>query len=240
MKLKEKEKFLPNIQRKKSKKTYIYSISFFIIYVLWYCKLINHFLNQNNIIKNPTMQLREILNIVINIVLFVVLFFILKEDLKRDTKFFKENSKAYIDYGFSLLIRSFIIMIICNVIVLTITKQTSVNQTLINNSSLLFQIINGIILAPIVEECTFRGLMRKILKNKYIFLFMSSMLFGLAHIIGLVTEPIQYLLIIPYAILGFAFAYNYEKTDNLTSTIVVHMLSNTFLLVMSLILTHTI
>ena len=47
------------------------------------------------------------------------------------------------------------------------------------------------------------------------------------HIIGSASSLIDVLFIIPYSSLGLAFAYTYYKTDNIFSTISMHLIHNT-------------
>ena len=53
----------------------------------------------------------------------------------------------------------------------------------------------------------------------------SGLLFGLVHVIG-ADNPLEYLLIIPYGALGMMFAKTINETDNVYSTILLHMLHN--------------
>ena len=51
------------------------------------------------------------------------------------------------------------------------------------------------------------------------------------HVLGSVTNTIDYLYIIPYLGIGISFAYLYDKTNNIFSTITMHSLHNTIAII---------
>jgi len=96
--------------------------------------------------------------------------------------------------------------------------------------------ISSVILAPFSEEITFRYAVKKIFKNKWLYIIFSGVIFGFLHAIsGIETakDLIDLVYIIPYGALGSAFAYVYSKTDNICLPILGHMCHNlmTFLLI---------
>ena len=91
------------------------------------------------------------------------------------------------------------------------------------------------IVAPVLEEMTFRRALNGLIKNKWIFIILSGVIFGLLHIIGSYKSPMDLLYIIPYGSMGCAFAYLLSKTDNITLPIIIHMMHNTILVLMQII-----
>ena len=91
----------------------------------------------------------------------------------------------------------------------------------ISNSALWIQIVVAVILAPLVEELLFRGIIYRRIDIAYGFwpaALISSLFFGLLH--GNLTQGV-------YAFfLGMVFAYAYHKTGRLTIPVVMHVIAN--------------
>lgn len=167
--------------------------------------------------------------------LIVMIFF---GPIKTMWKDFKKNNKFYFQKYFYLWFVMLALMVGTNIIVSTIVgRDTSANEQAIND---LFSVapiyiyFSTVIYAPIVEELVFRLGIRKLCKNKWIFIATSGLLFGLIHVIGSETL-IEYLYIIPYAIPGFIFAYILAETDNIFNTVGLHFVHNGFMMVLQII-----
>ena len=65
------------------------------------------------------------------------------------------------------------------------------------------------IYAPITEELMFRGIFRKFIKNKWLFIFISGLLFGAAHVLDDFQSIGELLYIFVYGSLGCFLAYVY-------------------------------
>ena len=167
--------------------------------------------------------------LLISYVLLTIYFIIIyKKYLKEYIKKFKlKNIPTILLYW----ILGFIFMMISNYIInyLIIPNGLSNNEAgnreLLFNNKLIYSIILCIFI-PILEEITFRLEFKKNIKNKKIFLLVSSISFALLHILS-TTKLIELLYIIPYLILGITFSKIYIKTDNLISSIIAHILHNT-------------
>lgn len=90
----------------------------------------------------------------------------------------------------------------------------------------IYMIFQLIIYAPLTEELIFRKSIRNICQNKYIYIFLSGLIFGGLHAISSITTPLDLIYLIPYCSLGFIFAFLYSKTDNIFSTITAHAFHN--------------
>ena len=100
----------------------------------------------------------------------------------------------------------------------------------------LITIIITSIFAPFIEELIFRFSLRKIIGNrKYLFILVSGLLFGTAHVISYITGLSDLLYIIPYAIPGFTLAYVFVDSDNIYVPIGLHCLHNTLTLLLQLL-----
>ena len=70
-------------------------------------------------------------------------------------------------------------------------------------------------------------------KYKWLFILISFLLFGEAHVINSANSIIDYLYIIPYGVLGGAFALAYSKTESVFTSMTFHMLHNTAIFLLS-------
>ena len=110
-------------------------------------------------------------------------------------------------------------------IVLGLEGQTNTNnQEALQNANMnpLVLIVFAVIVAPIVEELIFRGiLMAKVFNpNSLIGMVVSALLFGWVH------GPTNIGSWIIYAGMGFGLAYLYHRTHKLEHTIALHMINN--------------
>lgn len=108
-----------------------------------------------------------------------------------------------------------------------ISNNEAGNRELLFNNKIIYPII-VCLFVPILEEISFRLEFKKHIKNKYIFIFTSSLLFALTHILS-TTKIIELLYIIPYLILGLTFTNIYQKTNNIIYNIIAHILHNTII-----------
>ena len=88
----------------------------------------------------------------------------------------------------------------------------------------------SVILAPILEELLFRGLVFRSLRdrNKWLAIFASSFLFGFLHIYSALFagDLTQLIYLLSYGGMGFAFSYAYEKKKTICVPILMHMINN--------------
>lgn len=162
------------------------------------------------------------------ILLTIYYIIIYKKDLKEYIKTFKiKNIKTTIIYW----IIGFILMMISNYIINYIIIPNGLSNNEVGNRQLLFnnKLIYSLILCifiPFLEEISFRLEFKKNIKNKNLFLIISSLSFALLHILS-TTKLIELLYIVPYLILGLTFSKIYIKTNNILYNIIAHMLHNT-------------
>lgn len=213
---------LPEINERKR---ITYLIIFLIVFIFEFIGLQNLIVMKFGIQFSTNMKC--IINTSTSIITVIILLITLKETLKRDSKYFTKSSKKYIKYALSVFVVCCFFQMVVGAIINIIVGAESANSVYTDKLPIWYKLTQAALFAPFVEECLFRGLLKKIIKNKYAFLIISSVFFGAMHIIIVTNNPLQYLYIIPYSIGGFAFAYNYEKTGNLTSSIVLHMIVNT-------------
>ncbi len=154
---------------------------------------------------------------------------------KRLIKDFQEFKKDNLKVAFKNWLAGLIIMIISNSIIVTLMGNIATNESLNREILMDYPVSNIITMAligPILEEITFRLSFKKAFTKWYTFAIFTGLLFGLAHILPTLTlgttNPLELLFTIPYGALGFFFAKAFYETDNIYTSIIMHMFHNTF------------
>ena len=161
-----------------------------------------------------------------------------KKTLIKDFKPYFKNFGKNFENSFKYYLVGVGVMIFSNLIItLLFQGDLSTNETTVRsyiNASPLLMAIDISFYAPLAEELLFRKSVRDVVKNKWLYIFISGFIFGGMHVIG--TEGLIGLLyLIPYCSLGFTFAYIYAKTDNIYSSIMLHFMHNTLTLILLLV-----
>ena len=187
-----------------------------------------------------TPKMKIILSTLSSLVLVVIFFLIYRKELIKEFKIYKNKLLENFDISVKWWMIGIFIMISSTIIINLVFHGTGANnekavQDMISIAPWLM-IINAGILAPFNEEIVFRKSLRNIISNKWLFAFLSFLLFGGAHVAFSSTTFVDYLYIIPYGALGFTFALAYSETKTIFSTMTIHMLHNTILLLFSILI----
>ncbi len=172
-----------------------------------------------------------------SLVVSIILILIYRKELFKEFKIFKIKFLKNIDTGLICWITGIIIMVISNCILVYIFKSDGAAnenaiQSLIKTSPYIMA-LDICLLAPFNEEIVFRKALKDISINKSIFIILSFLCFGGAHVLSSAKTLIDYLYIIPYGALGAAFAIAYNKTDTVYTSMFYHMLHNTMAFLLS-------
>ncbi len=170
--------------------------------------------------------------------LIILLYFIIKYK-KEILTYLKDFKLKYLKTILIYFFIGFSLMILCNYIINYIIIPNGISNNELNNREFLLnnKIIYSILLTtiiPILEEITFRLEFKKNIKNKHLFLILSSITFALLHVVSS-NRLIELIYIIPYFILGLTFSTIYLKTNNILSNIIAHSLNNTITLLIILL-----
>lgn len=213
------KKQLPLLEDITKYKWYIYFIIFVFLFIICYTPALD-------ILPIPQTKIAAIITMVILYIIQVSLLIIpMWNELKRDFVVFKDNFKLYLSRTlprFGLILIAYFIF---NFTLTVLAGTIPTNQAIINEWPLYISAFLAIIIAPLTEELMFRGFLKKFIKNNFLFVIASSLIFGGLHVIQADSLQ-QFLFIIPYSILGFAFSLNYVKTKNIVSNIVLHSMWN--------------
>lgn len=216
---------------------------FIVFLIFWYSSYFQYIpiklfhIDINNI-NNTT---KVVLSLFSSLIVFTIFFIIYRKELKEEFKIFLKNREEYTNIGIRYWIISLVIMVVTNYILNVILNAGGANnekaiQGMIKSFPLLMLIEAGIF-APFNEEIVFRKVLKDTFKNKWIFIILSFILFGGAHVVLSSNTLTDYLYIIPYGVLGASFAISYYKTNNIFTPITMHMLHNSILIVLSILLT---
>lgn len=208
---------LPELEIMHNYKWYVYVIVFVICMAIMF-GLSNLFTNNYQLIVSYIFML-------------TLLIFIFRKDLKRDIKYFKEYFKEYKSVVLKNFLFSLLIMIILTISIKIYTGLDNATNQLVLNEMFkekpLLIILLAVIYAPIAEELLFRGIFRKILNKKWVFILISGFLFGIAHVIDDFQSLEELLYILVYSSLGCFMADTYYKTNNICTDIMFHFIQNT-------------
>lgn len=190
-------------------------------------------------IQKITPSISTVLNLISNVVILSILFLLYQKELKKEFQVFKKNLSNNIDTGFKYWLIGLAGMMISNILITIIFQAGGANneqqvQKMIQTAP-LFMLINAGLIAPINEELLFRKNFRNVLKNNLAFILISGIFFGYLHISS-ATSIEQIVYIIPYSSLGISFAIMYCKTHTIFTSISMHMIHNTILTILSILL----
>ncbi len=211
-----------------------------LLYILYQSNFIISFIssfgiNFSKIPRNPRIFCL-FLNDLVYIILLVLIF---KNELKKGINDLKENFSNKVMLSLKCWVLGCIIMTISSFIISFILKQNiSTNEAIIRQSIKLapfYMIFACCLVAPLFEEFVFRKSVYGIVKNKWLFIFISGLGFGLLHVLGSYNTIFDFLYIIPYGAMGCCFAYLLTKTNNIVLPILIHMIHNTILVLSQII-----
>lgn len=213
-KTKKEKRELPKIEYQEFTNKYICLIAFLVsLFLIMYAK-----------VENVTQMILLYLSIIIIMVL------VFRKQLVHDFKIFKEYFREYMSLTVKTWLKSLIVMAILSLSIQIITNTQNSNnqqnlQEVFNEIPIVMALVT-VIYAPLVEELMFRGVFRKFLKNKYVFIILSGVIFGLMHVIDDSKSLAEFSYVIVYSTLGMYMASLYYKTNNIFTDISFHFMQN--------------
>ena len=169
--------------------------------------------------------------IVFYVVILSLMIGVFYKQLIHDFKIFKSYFKEYFVLILKTWGKALVLIMITTIIIQIITNTTQANNQIALqnsfNSNPVFIAILAMFYAPIAEELMFRGVFRKFIKNKKLFIIVSGVVFGLMHVIDDSKTLAEFSYVFVYSILGIYLAGIYAKTNNLCTNIFMHFMQNT-------------
>lgn len=214
------------------------SIKYIIIFLIYYYfpYILNALIDLFNIdLSKFNMYLILLILVLMEIIPVLFLVIIYRNDLKEEfiinKKTFKENFDKYI----RLWLFGLILMTLSNTIITYITSsEISNNEQAVRDIAdilPIYSIFTTCLCAPLGEELAYRKTIGKIFNKKWIAIVMSGFLFGLAHVLGTYQTISDLLYIIPYGLFGSVFMYMYLDSKTIFSSISIHFMHNTLLMI---------
>jgi len=168
-----------------------------------------------------------------NILYVGVLIYYLRKEIVKDFKDFRKGFSKLFNTSLKYWLAGLGLMIISNgFIVFYIADKIPENEAIVREAISSFPIItlfSTILLAPFIEEIIFRKTLSKIFQKKWLYVGISTLIFGGLHTLISAESYQELLFFFPYAFLGGAFALLYYKTKNIFCTISVHFIHNAML-----------
>lgn len=214
-------------------------IAFVLIFVFYitYSSFARLILEKLNIdIDKISIVPKTIILVLIELVLVLILCFIYRKDLKKEFRIYKNNFGKNFFFSIKWWLLGLIFMGISNLVLHFVFHSTPNNENEVQKllgTMPVYIAIASCVFAPIMEELVFRKSLNKCFSNNYLFILTSGLIFGLLHVISS-QNVTDFLYIIPYGAFGCIFAYIFVKTKTIFSTITIHMIHNTILVMASL------
>ena len=192
---------------------------------------------------NFSMTMKLIYTFLCDVGFMVVLYLLFKDKLINDFKLYFKKFRDNFELSFKYYFIGVIVMIVSNLLITLFIKEAIAgNEEAVRNligQAPLYMLFSVSIYAPFVEELIFRHSIKNCVTSykktkltKYIYAFTSGFIFAFMHIIGQTNSYIDYIYIIPYMSLGVSFALLYYDTDNIFSSVMMHMFHNTITIIL--------
>ena len=215
------------LKKIKLKQWIIFLLILFLFLYLDYFVVGVYFTTRTNL---NNLSLLDKLIILFSKYIILVIIFLAKDIkyLKEKWIDFKNNFKKYSAIAFKNWFAGFLIMIVSNIIISYFIKGIGQNESAVQELIEKIPVIAFIlttIFAPFIEEMVFRKYLKDCVDNKVLYMILSGLIFGFIHT-QIDVNILELLLIIPYGALGFMFAKTINETDNIYTTIMMHMFHN--------------
>ena len=170
------------------------------------------------------------------ITMLLLLILVFRKRLKKDFIDFDKNYKNYLSIGFKAWLLGLMVMILSNIIINNfILFNTSYNQNAnlsVLNRFPLYSVISMIMTGPFIEEMVFRLSFKNALKSKKLYYLLSVLIFTSLHVLNGISNPLELVFFVPYGAMAIAFSYMLDKTDNIFTTVIIHIMHNAFSIVL--------
>lgn len=175
------------------------------------------------------------LNFVMDLAMLVIVFFILKDMIVEQWKDYFKNIKSHLLYGCLIGPLAIYGLGMIGGLITVALGETSVsqNQNMINmmtQSKPILMIITTVVLAPILEEFVFRGIVFGWLYeyNRVLAHLLTAFVFAFVHIMMAIFagNMAEWLQVFSYFFMALPLSYLYEKSDNIFVPITTHVINN--------------
>lgn len=211
---------------------------FYYSYIFQYIPVLLFHLTKSMLSNN--LRMAVLLSTFSDLIILLLLLLIYWKDLVKEFKTFIKPILENINTGFICWGIGLFIMFASNGILVSIFHSEGANnEVLVREMVAAYPLMMGLnvcLLAPFIEEIVFRKTLKDIFHHRSFYVMASFLAFGLAHVASMATSLVDWLYIIPYGALGGVFAYADHKTDTIFTSILFHMIHNTLVFCLLLIL----
>jgi hypothetical protein len=178
-----------------------------------------------------------LLNFIIYLIMIPGIIYFMKSDLEIDWMEVKAKGKdiilpIIIGYGLvwvgniaSNIISTYLSELLSLDIGEAVNQQAIIGAVQSNLGMLM--IISAVFIGPVIEELIFRKALFGLIKKDSIALFVSTLIFGLIHVVGEASLAEALINGVSYFVMGFVFGYIYLKNDrNIWVPTIVHIINN--------------
>ena len=182
-----------------------------LMVLLYFILVISIQISFRSDLTNSNFLIANLSNIFAELLVLLCFIFIFRKKVVPDFNDFKINGKQYIKQSFVYWFLGLIVMIISNLIIsnmIGMSTNEQANQNLLSSMP-IYAFAAMVIIAPITEELLTRIILKDKFNNIYICSILSGLIFGGLHLLA-VNSLAEIWYIIPYGVLGFAFALMYN------------------------------
>lgn len=219
-----------------TKTTYKNCFLLLLLYFIGYMYVVPFLGKEITLWLNPSAHIMNLPILLVFYVLVLITAFLLTKKVWKQSII---NTRENFVYGIKLILVLAAIMLALNmllsILLMLITHtQNSVNQDIIRENTMVapaFTLVTDCLIAPFLEETIFRAGLFTALRRRFSFFLaaiISSIAFGSIHVMDSIITgnfmDLPYLIL--YAVIGMIFAYAYEKSNSVCTSVGIHMINN--------------
>lgn len=227
-------------QFKEHSKILLIGRSIIVFFIFWYSTFLQYIpvLIFHLNVRTLSDQTKILLSLFSSTMLVIIFSLIYQKDLKKEFSTFKNNIVECMDIGVRWWFLGLFLMVTSNLFITFVlhgdgASNEKIIQRMVETLPWVMLFDAGV-LAPFIEEIVFRKTLKDIISNKWIFALCSFLLFGGAHVIGNIHNIIDVLYIFPYGVFGATFALAYSESDTIFTSMSMHAIHNTILMLLSI------
>lgn len=177
-------------------------------------------------------------NFLSHLVFLILITFIYRDELKTNWKQYKSTKKSFKTILLYFAITIVITLIVSNIVINTYITITGSEQLIGSSNTTIYSMFDQIpwgtlfvlfltvLFYPIVEELIFRKSLGDVIKNKFLFIMISSLLAWYFQVTILSPSANEFVLAIGTLFYSIFAAFVYSKKKNILYTIFPRMLYN--------------
>lgn len=181
----------------------------------------------------PTMSLSWPIKLVIDLCLLVFVVYVYRDDFKNALRKTEKRLGRFLIMVFLFWIMSMIPTLFINMGIKAIFDIMPTNneaQIQMLKTTPAYLLFSMLIFSPFVEELSLTKSFRVILKNKVVYLILTSFVCGFLYV-AFSSNTVSYVSFIPYFIQAFIWALAYLESDNILVPVSIHLLQNILVLI---------